>query len=220
MKTRSPLWKIAWRCTFELIQNSWEIERMFCTKKLRHLHSFPTVYHLHHLDKRFKSNDQTTVRNKELLYSDQKFTNTFQEVHSCIWGSSTNLFFLGGNHTHRNRPYEVRLPKSIATTCNWQQCMSHFTSTWRDSPARHSTMPISNRRRTGDQIPLLIFLKLVLNNIKFEKIFYIKNLCLINIIGMLYQLHYFDKWFENNTQKKYAKPRSSENRITYIQNCS
>ena len=59
---------------------------------MRNFHTFPTVSHLHRLDKPFK-NYKKTVRGTEQKIRDRKFTIAHPEVHGPVERSSDALFF-------------------------------------------------------------------------------------------------------------------------------
>jgi hypothetical protein len=46
---------------YKLLFNCKKLAKVLGTKKLRIFHSFPTVYHLHHSDKRLKKSSQITL---------------------------------------------------------------------------------------------------------------------------------------------------------------
>jgi hypothetical protein len=131
----------------------------------------------------------------ELLHCDRRFTNMFGEVHTHLQGSSGSLFFLDGNHTHRNHSHVLRFPKSASTPCNRQWYDSANTRKYLHATHNQSRQAYFKMFMCRRHNSFCIFMKLILNRLEFGKLFNMKNLRLTNIFQEPYHLYHFEKWF-------------------------
>ena len=125
MKTGKKLKNTA-VCIFETALKLHIILKNGPHSRMRNFHTFPTVYHLHRLDKRFKNYNKNSagygikISRSEVHYRTPGSLPTCNRKFGCS-------FFLGGNPTHRNHWYDFCLSKSITATCDWQWYESNLT---------------------------------------------------------------------------------------------
>jgi len=186
-------------CIFKTALKSRIILKNGPHSRMRNFHTFQTVYHLYHLDKRFKNYNKNSTGYEIKISRSEVHYRTPGSLQTCKRKFRFSVF-LGGNPTHRNRWYEFHLSKSTVATCDWQWYDSNLTLPCRLVQSEHRKSANFKSIHMTSHLSVFVFLKLIKNRNEFGKYFYMKKLRLVNIFPTPYHLLHFDKRFEINWQ--------------------